>query len=348
MRQNQRKTRLKQKTTKRSNRVSAIQPNEIPFLGHIHELRARASWIVLSIVLFAAVGYMIQDALIAWLLKPAADQQFIYTTPGGGMNFIIQISIYFGIAVSIPLVVYHFFRYIEPLLKRRDNAFIIKCTLFSAVLAISGIAFGYYVGLPAAMHFLGKQLDGEQNISALLTLSDYLSFVTIYLAGAAVMFQLPVIVVFMNRVKTLSPKKLLKGERWVIIGAFITAAIITPTPDLINQAIVAVPIILVYQIGVFLVWFQNRYSKHHRVQRLLQEDERRQSERESVEHLQLYTPRPPEPVAQPDIPVPAVQRHATLDPIRRPSPAQATPAMTANLYNSSGSQLEGSRPLVGG
>lgn len=344
MRQNQRTTRRNQKTTKQSKRVSAVQPNEIPFLSHVQELRARATWIVLSIVAFSVVGYLIQKSLIAWLLKPAAGQQFIYTTPGGGINFIIQISIYFGIAVSIPLVLYHFFRYIEPLLKRRDNAFIVKCTLFSAVLAISGIAFGYYVGLPAAMHFLDSQLKDTQNIEALLTLSDYLSFVTVYLAGAAVMFQLPVIVVFTNRVKPLSPKKLLKGERWVIIGAFIMAAIITPTPDLINQAIIAVPIILVYQIGVVLVWFQNRYSKHQKVQRLFAEDEQRRSERENIPHTQLYTPRPPDPLPEPAaLPNPAPRIAA-----RPSSPQQSRPPVKREIYRPANQQLESSRPLVGG
>ena len=280
------------KRNRKTSRAKKLKPTKAPFLQHVLELRRRLVWIVLSIIVFSFIGYLIQGPIIDWLLKPAADQKFIYTTPGGGINFILQISFYFGVAVSLPIAFYHLFRFIEPLLKKNDNAFIIKCTLFSVVLAASGIGFGYYVGLPAAMHFLESQLKGNSHIEALLTLNDYLSFVTVYLAGAAIMFQLPVIVLFINRITPLNPKKLLKGERWVILISFIVAAIITPTPDLFNQSIVAVPIILIYQLGIVLVWFQNRYSKHQRVQRLFKEDRKRQEIRNKIEH-QLITPGAP-------------------------------------------------------
>lgn len=293
------KTRSQAKTriqTKKRNKQTLAKTDRIPFMQHIAELRKRLAWVILSVVVFAGVGYAINDQLISWLLRPAADQQFIYTTPGGGLNFLIQVIIYFGIAVSIPVIVYNFFKFIEPLLQRQSSSFITKLTLSSIGLAIGGIAFGYYIGLPSAMHFLAGMLTDRGDIEALLTISDYLSFVTIYLAGAAIMFQLPIIIVFINRIKPLSPRKLLKGERWVIVLAFIAAAIITPTPDMFNQALIAIPIILVYQVGVVLVWLQNRYSTYSKVQNLLANDAKTQSQRNAIEKQLLISNKPLEPI----------------------------------------------------
>lgn len=273
--------------TKKRNKQALTKTDRVPFMQHIAELRKRLTWIILSVVAFAGVGYAINDQLITWLLRPAHDQQFIYTTPGGGLNFLMQVIIYFGVAVSIPVIIYNLFKFVEPLLQRQSNSFITKLTLSSIGLALAGIAFGYYIGLPSAMHFLSGMLTDRGDIEALLTLPDYLSFVTIYLAGAAIMFQLPIIIVFINRIKPLSPRKLLKGERWVIVLAFVAAAIITPTPDVFNQALIAVPIILVYQIGVVLVWIQNRYSTYSKVQNLLQQDAEAQQKRNNIEKQRL-------------------------------------------------------------
>jgi sec-independent protein translocase protein TatC len=248
------------------------------FSAHIQEVRTRLSLIAISIVIFAAGGWIIQKQLIAFLLYPASDQQFIYTTPGGGINFLLQVCVYFGVALSLPVIVYHTLRFIEPLFKRTDQRFIFKATLFSAILAVSGMAFGYFVGLPAGLHFLATQFQNKQ-IEALLTISDYLSFVTMYLTGAAIMFQLPLILLLINRATPLHIKKLLSSERWIVLLAFIVAAIITPTPDLINQSIIAGPIIVTYQLGVILVWWVNMRSKRDVIHRLSNEDKQKQQER---------------------------------------------------------------------
>lgn len=347
--QTKRRTQKKSHSS-RQRQPETVKPTEVPFLSHIHELRSRLMWVAVSIVGFSIVGYILQDRLIDWLLKPAANQQFIYTTPGGGLNFVLQIVFYFGIVMSIPVLVYNLFRFVEPLLKRRDNGFIIKLTFFSVALAVSGIAFGYYVGLPAAMHFLSGTLKNHEDIAALLTLAEYLSFVTVYLAGSAAMFQLPVVVIFINRVKPLSTRKLLKGETWVIVGAYIVAAIITPTPDVFNQSIIAIPIILVYQLGVLLVWFQNRYSNHIKVHRLLIDDEKRQQERHTMQHQLAVSADPLEPAALPNIVVPELPENFLGQPKQQSEPAiaAATASGTSTLPQSRLDPIRRPQRTIGG
>ena len=92
----------------------------------------------------------------------------------------------------------------------------------------------------------------------MLTGDAYLSFVITYLLGAALLFQIPLLLLIINTMTPLKPSKLMKLQRFVIVGAFILGAIISPTPDIMNQAFLAVPIIAMYQLGVGLVWLQNR------------------------------------------------------------------------------------------
>lgn len=268
------------KKRKQPKRITAQpkQPDKVPFVEHLYEFRARVLWVVLVVIAFSVFGYVIRNQLINFLLEPSKGQNFIYTTPGGGLNFILQVSIEFGIVIAIPVIIYQSLRYLEPLLANNERVFIFKCALLSASLAAAGMAFGYFVGLPAALAFLSDQFINKQ-ISALLTLNDYLSFVTTYMLGSALMFQIPVILLFINRVKPLSAKKLAVSQRWVILIAFIAAAVITPTPDIFNQAIIAIPIILVYQLGVVLVAYQNRYSRTVKASRLRAQDKKAHQER---------------------------------------------------------------------
>lgn len=281
---NRRKTKTNRKSPSRYVAPPGDEPR--PFLAHVHELRRRLMWIALSVVGWSVVGYVLQDYLISWLLAPAANQQFIYTTPGGGLNFLLQASIYFGVALSIPVLIYHVLGFIEPLVQRRNKHFVLRSTLWSVLLASFGIAFGYFVGLPAAMHFLAGMLSSNQHIEALLTLSDYLSFVTVYLAGSALIFQVPIIMFFINRIKPLSFARLMKSQRWIILGAFIVAAIITPTPDLMNQAIIALPIILLYQLSIIMVWWYNRRSGQLARQVLSKRDEAERKRRQNLDYVE--------------------------------------------------------------
>ena len=263
-----------------------------PFLTHVRELRARLLWVAVAVALFAGLGWLLQNQLINWLLAPAGEQQFIYTTVGGGINFVIQLSIYVGLAGAIPVGVYQILRFIEPIMKRRDGKLVLRLTIASSLLAILGVAFGYYVGLPAAIHFLSGMLTGNGQIEALLTLGDYLSFVMIYLAGSALIFQLPVILFFINHIKPLRLRGLMRAQRWIILGAFIVAAIITPTPDLTNMLIVALPIILIYQLSIVFIWLYNRYSRIRHIEQLAARDAEERARREQIKPVVLNLAEP--------------------------------------------------------
>ncbi len=237
-----------------SNSDSAKQPT---FMEHISELRGRLFWVVGVFIVGSCAVYPLHDQIISMLTAPLGDQQLYYLTPVGGLTFILKICTYVGILAALPVLIYHVYRYLEPLMGRHRKS-VMFYTLLSAMLAAAGVCMAYYVFLPSALHFLTGFDIGK--IQAMLTVDSYLSFVTTYLLGAAILFQIPLLMMIINTIHRLPPKQLLGLERFVILGAFIIAAVVSPTPDVMNQTFFALPIIGMYQLGVGLVWWQQRQA----------------------------------------------------------------------------------------
>ena len=251
------RTKNKQKT--KTTTTKTRKPDELrqPFVEHLYELRRRLIYVVASILLFSTLAYFVQQHLVNLLLRPAHGQQFIYTSPGGGINFLFTICTYVGIAASLPVIIYNVLRYLEPVTTVDMRHFIARCSYASIAMAALGLGFGYFIGLPAALHFLRGQFTTNQ-IKPLFTLQEYMSFVTVYMLGAALLFQLPLILVSGNRIRPIPPGSLLKAEKYVIAAAFIIAMIMAPTPNIFDQLIIAVPVIIIYNVGALIVWYQNK------------------------------------------------------------------------------------------
>jgi sec-independent protein translocase protein TatC len=261
--------RTKSKPTKRpaKNQPSQRAAEKLPFIAHIRELRKRVLYVALSVIFFGSLAYMANETLSAVLLKPAGDQQFIYTSPGGGFNFLMKLCLYTGLAASIPVVVYQVLRYVQPLIKQGSMRFITTASLASGGLAFVGILFGYIYGLPAAMHFLLQGFSSDR-IQALISIQSYMSFVMIYLLGAALLFQVPLVLLLINRIKPLKPSKLMGFQRWFILIAFILGALFSPSPSIQDQLMLAGPMIVMYQISILLIWRINR--RHSRPRKVLE------------------------------------------------------------------------------
>jgi sec-independent protein translocase protein TatC len=210
----------------------------------------------------SALAYNYKDILLGVILQPLGDGRLVYLTPGGGFNFIFQVALYAGLLAAAPMLIYQLYSFIRPALpaKAQRSSLIIVLTAF--LLMLGGVAFGYFIAIPSALHFLSEFAGSA--ISPNLTADSYLSFFLAYIAGLGVLFELPLLLLFFHWIHPMTPGKLLKSERFVILFAFIAAAIITPTPDMLNQAMIAVPLILIYQLGVIAVLIAMRRDRRSR------------------------------------------------------------------------------------
>lgn len=185
------------------------------------------------------------------VMAPLHGQKLSYLTPAGGFSFIFQISMYAGLFAALPLAVYHLHAFIKPALPAGARKSATKVVLAASLLIAGGTAYGYFVAIPAALQFLTT--FASDSVTPNLTADSYLSFFLAYVAGIAALSLLPLLLLFVHWINPLKPMGLLKSERWIIAGAFIVAAFITPTPDALNQTMIAAPIIAIYQFGVIAV-----------------------------------------------------------------------------------------------
>ena len=232
-----------------------------PFIEHVQEFRRRLIWSCLALLTGGVVGYSLYGWLLDLVQRPLG-QTLYYTSPTGGFNFAFKICVVFGLVFALPVICYHLYKFFEPVSNVGSRLSMIAYVLWSVDLAYAGIIFGYFVSLPAALHFLIK--FGGQNIQSLITADEYFSFALAYIAGFALLFQLPLIIIFLNRITPLKPSQMMKAQRYVILVSFIVAAILTPTPDPVNQFIMAFPIVLLYQVSILIVWSMNRKSYNNK------------------------------------------------------------------------------------
>lgn len=227
---------------------------EKSFVEHVNELRVRFAWATLAVVGASVLAYVFHPYLTAVIQKPFG-QTLYFTSPVGGLNFLIKLSVTFGLIVALPVLLFQVAQFFAPILERMHKRSLAKYVIWSIVLAYGGVVFAYFVSLPSALHFLTS--FSTENITALITANEYYDFVLAYLLGFAVLFQIPLIVLFVNKIKPLTPGGMMGAQRYIVLASFVVAAILTPTPDPVNQTIMALPAVLLYQVAVFLVWRVN-------------------------------------------------------------------------------------------
>lgn len=217
---------------------------------HLQELKNRFfAWFV-SFVIASFVGYLFYQPLLNWLIIPLKGPLF-YTSPVGALQAVFGVSILFGFVISVPILLYQCLRFFEPAFGSRPLKHILIYVLISFILAISGVLTAYYLILPATLRFLANFAEGQ--LKALISTRDYFSFITKYFFGFAILFQLPLIMFVINKFIRLKAKTLFKYFRHVVVISFIIAAVLTPTPDPINQTIMAAPIIILYLVSIVIL-----------------------------------------------------------------------------------------------
>lgn len=232
-----------------------MQPTQT-FHGHLKELRRRVIYAILALCLTGSFSYLIRNRIISYIQRPL-HQTLYFTAPAGSFNFVIKIATVLGIFLALPVIVYNIVKFIEPALpKRLSPKGIYKVCLASFGLAVLGGAFGYYVIVPMSLHFFLSY--SSATVKPLITATEYLSFIANVFITFALIFQIPLLVLFINKFKPLNPRKLLKYQRYVVVGALIIAVLLPFTYDPISQFVLALPILFCFYVSLLLVYFANR------------------------------------------------------------------------------------------
>lgn len=235
-------------------RAARTQVKPGSFGAHLEEFRRRLTVCILALVAGSGVGWVFQAPITRILTKPLGEKLY-YSSPTGGLDFLMSLCLFTGIIVCLPIVVYNILKFIEPAGKTKLARRGTRQLFFSMLLAVAGASFAYYVSLPSALNFL-KSFSGL-NVFPLISAKEYMTFTMTYICMFAIVFQMPLLISFIDRIKPMGPGKLFSKQRWVIVASFVIAAFATPTADPINQAIMAAPLIILFNVSVVVVWFQS-------------------------------------------------------------------------------------------
>ncbi|MDB5162494.1 MAG: Sec-independent protein translocase subunit TatC, sec-independent protein translocase protein TatC [Candidatus Saccharibacteria bacterium] len=287
--------------------------SKVPAGQHLKELRTRFFIVAIFFIIGASLAYAFQGPVIEAVLAPLHGQKLVYLNPAGGFSFIFMVSIYSGVAIAFPLLIQQLYAFVRPALPETAQQKSSMLIIGSFLLLIAGMAFGYFVAVPNALVFLYSFAD--KFIDASLTADSYLNFVIAYTIGIGIVFQIPLLLLLINSIKPFTPGGLMKSEKWVIVISFIVAAIITPTPDPINQTIIAGPVVVVYQIGVIIILAS--IFKKYRVEKKLRKKELR------VQRLSKKRGMVAVPASDPEVyhaPTPLPTPHQAPRPAFKPAP----------------------------
>lgn len=230
-------------------------------MHHIKELQLRFLVVALVFIAGAVLGYIYYEQLFAFLRTPL-DTPLHYTSPAGSFNLVIKICLMVGVFAMIPAAVYNLVLFIQPALREKLSRLRVCSTTFgSLILASLGAAFGFFVIIPLALKFFFKfQVDG---LVALISADEYLRFVVSVVITFILIFQLPLIISFIDHITPLQPKKLFKAEKFTVIGSLVVALLVPFALDPAVQFMIASPIIILYNLSIGIVLLQ-RWTRRRR------------------------------------------------------------------------------------
>lgn len=243
---------------KRSDRHS---PQATKVFEHIRELRIRLTVSLIALVAAGIGVYLLYEPLFS-LIRAPLDAPLYYSTPAGSFAFVMKICLMGALTVTIPVIIYNLIMFIRPAFKKViPLRRVYLTTLFSAMLALCGVAFGFAFIIPGALHFFaGFQTDG---LSALISADSYLGFVTNVVITFILVFQLPLVIAFIDTITPLTPKKLLSFEKWVILGSLIISFLVPFALDITTSLLIALPIVVLYNLSILIVMMQHARAKRH-------------------------------------------------------------------------------------
>lgn len=225
---------------------------QMTFLEHLEELRWRIIYSLIGLIAGAIICWIFIDFLVdVILLKPARDAVIHLQNlrPFGQLMVYFQIAIIGGIILSLPNIFFQIWKFIAPALRKKERKYIVWIVIYSTLSFIIGIVFAYFALLPFTLKFIGH--FGSPQIENNFAINEYMSIIISVMLGCGVVFELPLISFFLTRIGILKPEYMKKYRRYAIVGILILAAFLTP-PDPASQVILAVPLVLLYEISIFI------------------------------------------------------------------------------------------------
>lgn len=226
---------------------------EMTFLDHLEELRWRIIYAFIGLLIGTIAAWLFIDYLIEnILLKPAIDNNIDLQNlrPFGQLFLYVQVAIISGIILSIPNIFYQLWKFISPALRKSERKYIVRIVIFSSFCFIAGILFAYFVMLPVTFGFAAQ--FGTEAIKNEFAIDEYMSIILSIMLAAGLIFELPMLSFFLSKLGILTPAFMRKYRKHSIVIILILAAFLTPGGDPVSQLLLGVPLVLLYEVSIFI------------------------------------------------------------------------------------------------
>ncbi len=244
--------------------------SSLSFWEHLEELRGRLikSFIVFILVCFGVYGF--SDRILEFLIEPVGH--LVFTAPGEAFGTYMTITLWGGFLVSFPFFLYQFWAFVRQALTDSEKKYVYFFGPISFIFFIVGIVFGYFVIIPISLKFLLS--FSSATLVPMITVSQYMNFVTTFVLSFGVVFEFPLLLVFLTKIGIATPEFLRQQRRYAVVFIFIVSAILTP-PDVCSQCLMAIPLLLLYELGIIFAVMINRFSDAPRNNNLVSQSSNR-------------------------------------------------------------------------
>src|SRR3954449_7746854 len=230
---------------------------KMSFLEHLDELRRRIVNSAIAIALAVVAGFYWINQIVDFILAPTRKAlppgvKLIYTEPGEAFSLYVQIALIMGVVLASPFIMFQVWKFIAPGLYSNEKRLAIPFVLFTTIGFVLGAAFNHYISFPFMMAFFGS--FNTADLAFMPKLDDVFGLYTKMLLGMGIVFQMPAVVFFLAKMKLVTARFLIAQLKYAFLIIFIVAAVITPTGDMMTQAIFAAPMVGLYLLSIVIAW----------------------------------------------------------------------------------------------
>jgi len=221
----------------------------LTLVGHLEELRRRILIVAISFLATSIICYTFAEKIIRNMVSISDNIEFVFISPAELVLATFRIALLGGLVLSGPLLITQIWLFVSPGLNSKEQRYVAISILLGGVFFALGVVFSYFIVIPTMLiFFMGFQLD---IIQPMISFSSYLSFILSIVFAFGIIFELPILMILLTRFGIVKVSFIKKNRKYIILIIFVVAAVITP-PDVVSQLLLAMPMILLTEVGIFL------------------------------------------------------------------------------------------------
>jgi sec-independent protein translocase protein TatC len=245
------------------------------FLDHLEELRKRIVYSIVAVAVGTGLSWGYRERIYAVMQRPIMDalrnhglaEKLVYLNPTDPFNLYLKIAMLAGLFLTSPFVLYQVWMFISPGLYRNEKRYVMPFMVSTITLFTLGGYFGYKIAYPRALDFF---IGFSGQFQPMITVGEYTQLFLSIVLGMGLIFEMPILVFFLAFMGIMTPSFMIKNFRYAILVIFVLAAIVTPTPDIVNMCVFAAPMLALYALSIGVAWMVHPKQRQARKEKQAQ------------------------------------------------------------------------------